>query len=101
MADSSETEELVEKSIADPSRINSQNCIKERLRGLVDSVLTDKQRTAILAELNGVPLEEIAIKQGASLNATYKLLHDARKRLKNALEKSSIFQEDVTQEFSV
>jgi RNA polymerase sigma-70 factor (ECF subfamily) len=70
------------------------------LHELVTNILTEKQRMAILAELNGVPLEEIAVKLGNNLNATYKLLHDARKRLKAALEASSIYKEDVAQAFS-
>jgi len=100
MADSGESEELADPSAADPSRINSQNCIKEKLHEMVKNILTEKQRTAILAELNGVPLEEIAVKQSSSLNATYKLLHDARKRLKVALEASSINLEDVAHAYS-
>jgi RNA polymerase sigma-70 factor (ECF subfamily) len=100
MTESRESQELADSSAADPSRINSQNCIKEKLHELVKNILTEKQRMAILAELNGVPLEEIAVKQASSLNATYKLLHDARKRLKVALEESSINIEDVAHAFS-
>lgn len=100
MADSNGNGEFVDSSVSDPSLVSSQNSIISTLRGLVTDILTEKQRMAILAELNGVPLEEIAVKLGNNLNATYKLLHDARKRLKTALEASSIHREDVVQAFS-
>jgi RNA polymerase sigma-70 factor (ECF subfamily) len=56
------------------------------LRKLVDSELTERQRTALLAELKGMPLDEIARHLGSNRNAVYKLTHDARKKLKHGLE---------------
>ncbi len=100
MTESGGSEDFVDSSSADPGFISSQNSIISVLHELVTNILTEKQRMAILAELNGVPLEEIAVKLGNNLNATYKLLHDARKRLKAALEASSIYKEDVAQAFS-
>ena len=100
MTDLRESGEFVDSSAADPGFISSQNSIISVLHELVTNILTEKQRMAILAELNGVPLEEIAVKLGNNLNATYKLLHDARRRLKAALEASSIYKEDVAQAFS-
>ena len=47
--------------------------------------LTDRQRTAILAELRGVPTIEIAERMGTNQNALYKLVHDARKKLHASL----------------
>ena len=47
--------------------------------------LTERQRTAILAELRGVPTIEIAERMGTNQNALYKLVHDARKKLRRAL----------------
>jgi RNA polymerase sigma-70 factor (ECF subfamily) len=52
--------------------------IKERL--------SEKQRVALLAELAGLPLEEIGRRTGSNRNAIYKLTHDARKRLRKQLE---------------
>ena len=48
--------------------------------------LTDNRREALLAELAGLPLEEIGRRMGRNRNAIYKLTHDARKRLKQGLE---------------
>ena len=54
--------------------------------GVIERELTEKQRTALLAELKGMPLEEIGRRLGSNRNAVYKLTHDARKRLKKHLE---------------
>ena len=58
----------------------------EEMYRIVDNQLTEKQRTALLAELNGMPLEEIGRRMDSNRNAIYKLTHDARKRLKQGLE---------------
>ena len=60
----------------------------------IDQDLTARQRDALLAELEGMPLEEIARRQGSNLNAVYKLTHDARKRLKRSLEHSGYTSDD-------
>ena len=49
---------------------------------IIRSELTEKQRTALLAELKGMPQDEIAKHLGSNRNALYKLTHDARRRLK-------------------
>jgi len=56
--------------------------------------LSYRQQQAIMAELNGVPLEEIARQLGSNRNALYKLTHDARKRLKQGLEEMGYSSED-------
>lgn len=48
----------------------------------IRQALTDRQREAVLALLGGLPLAEIAQRTGATQGAIYKLLHDARQRLK-------------------
>jgi RNA polymerase sigma-70 factor (ECF subfamily) len=58
----------------------------ERLRRGIEEALTERQREATLAKLGGLPLMEIARRLGTSQGAVYKLLHDARRRLKSHLE---------------
>jgi RNA polymerase sigma-70 factor (ECF subfamily) len=60
----------------------------ERLRRGIAEVLTDRQREAIQAALGGMPLMELARRYGVSQGAVYKLLHDARRRLKRFLEEA-------------
>jgi RNA polymerase sigma-70 factor (ECF subfamily) len=54
-------------------------------RGIAEA-LTDKQREAIQAALGGLPLMELARRWNVSQGAIYKLLHDARRRLKSYME---------------
>jgi RNA polymerase sigma factor (sigma-70 family) len=48
--------------------------------------LTERQRKVVLAELRGMPQEEIAAQLGMNRNAVYKLCHDARRALQQGLE---------------
>jgi RNA polymerase sigma-70 factor (ECF subfamily) len=58
----------------------------EALRRGIKEALTDRQREAIEAALGGLPLMELARRQGVTQGAIYKLLHDARRRLRGYLE---------------
>lgn len=51
------------------------------LKEAMDTALTPHQRTALLAELGGLPLVEVARRMNMKRGTLYKLLHDARKRL--------------------
>jgi RNA polymerase sigma-70 factor, ECF subfamily len=57
-----------------------------RLRRGIADALTERQREATLALLGELPLMEIARRLETTQGAVYKLLHDARKRLKRYLE---------------
>ena len=66
------------------------------MRELVAEVLTERQRTAIEAVmLHGMPIEEVARRMDTNRNALYKLLHDARQRLKQALEARGLGPDDL------
>jgi RNA polymerase sigma-70 factor (ECF subfamily) len=66
-----------------------------RLKELIDAELTERQWTAITAELGGMPLPQIAENLGSSANSLYKLMHDARKKLRRGLEASGFTIDDV------
>ena len=65
------------------------------LHRAVREELTERQRTAVLGELEGVPSEELAIRLGISRNALYKLHHDARRKLRRAILAAGITEADV------
>lgn len=72
-----------------------QQTILSRLQELIELLLTDKQRLAIRGLLEGLPVEEIASRTNSNRNAVYKLVHDARTRLRQGFEQSGIAAEDV------
>ena len=74
---------------------NSRVKLLSKLKELIDSELTEKQWTAITAELGGMPLPQLAEKLGSNTNSIYKLLHDARKKLRHGLEASGFTIDDV------
>ena len=84
---------------ASPAQQAEQHAIFETLRRLIDEALTDKQWMAMTAELGGMPFEEIVRRMNSNVNAVYKLLHDARKRLKRGLETAGYAAEDVQSAF--
>jgi RNA polymerase sigma-70 factor (ECF subfamily) len=60
-----------------------QSTVLQELRRIIDEELTDRQREAVVAVLlEGMPISEVARRMGTTQNALYKLLHDARKKLK-------------------
>lgn len=61
----------------------------------IHSALTDRQRQALLAELGGLPLVEVARRLGTGRGALYKLLHDARKRLRSHFEAQGLGPHDL------
>jgi RNA polymerase sigma-70 factor (ECF subfamily) len=79
-----------------PEQQALQNTVLRELRRLVDEELTDRQREAVVAViLEGMPISEVARRMGTNQNALYKLLHDARKKLKRQMEAAGISSREV------
>ena len=75
---------------ASPEREAAQSDMLELVQELIETELTDRQRTALLAIIQGgMPLETVAEKLGTNRNALYKLIHDARKRMQKQLEEKT------------
>ena len=53
----------------------------------------------IMAAFRGMPLEEVARRMDTNRNALYKVLHDARKRLKKRMMTESLAPQDVLAAF--
>jgi len=67
-----------------------------RVRRIIDEELTERQREAlILLGVKDMPMEDAARKLKTNRNALYKLLHDARVRLKNRLSMEDIAPHEV------
>ena len=79
-----------------PDSLTQQGDMLQRVGRLINEELTEKQRQAMVATaIEGVPLEEVARRMGMKRNALYKLLHDARLRLKKRLAKEGLTTEDM------
>lgn len=85
---------------AGPEQQATQRMLAETLGRLIKEELTDRQRTAMMAiVMRGMPLEEVARRMDTNRNALYKLLHDARKRLKSKLEAEGLTPQEVMAAF--
>jgi RNA polymerase sigma-70 factor (ECF subfamily) len=91
---------MIDKS-AGPDRQAVQRLFLETLQRLITTELTDKQRQAMIAvRIHGMPLAEVARRMGTNRNALYKLLYDARQRLKKKMEEEGLSAQDVLAAFS-
>jgi RNA polymerase sigma-70 factor, ECF subfamily len=72
---------------ADPDRSAQRSQAWAAIREAIDHQLTERQRQALTAVvLQGVPLDELVRHWASNRNAVYKLLHDARRKLKAHLQ---------------
>lgn len=79
----------------DPSERAGLHMLMAEVKRAMNEALTERQRTALRAVMyGGMPLEEVARRMGTNRNALYKLIHDARLRLRKALERRGIVLEE-------
>jgi len=80
----------------DPERRAVQSQLLEIIGSMLSEDLTERQRTALLAIMHGgMPLDEVARRMDTNRNALYKLLHDARKQMRNRLIEKGLTPQDV------
>jgi RNA polymerase sigma-70 factor (ECF subfamily) len=70
------------------------------LREAIENDLTPKQRAAIMGELRELPFDQIVELLGTSRSAGYKMLHDARRALKQRLHEAGITGADIQNAFN-
>jgi len=76
---------------ASPETSAERTDMLERVRRIIDEELTERQRQALLLlGVQNMPMEEAARKLKTNRNALYKLLHDARLRLRTRLATEEI-----------
>jgi RNA polymerase sigma-70 factor, ECF subfamily len=84
-----------------PEEATARAEVVDSVRMFVDQELTERQRVAMTVVMfEGLPLEEAARRMGTNRNALYKLLYDARKRLKKRLEREGFTPEEVLEELA-
>lgn len=84
----------------DPQEQASRNSLIQLMHRLIQSELTPLQRDVLLAELNGMPQDDIAAQLGRSRNTIYKLGHDARRALKRAFDVAGYAASDILSVFA-
>jgi RNA polymerase sigma-70 factor, ECF subfamily len=70
-----------------PDQSALQGEVGDLIREVIEHDLTDKQRQIlIMMVFHEVPMDEVVHRLGTNRNAVYKLLHDARRKLKARLQ---------------
>lgn len=91
---------LLEDTQAGPENLAERADMLQHVRRVIDEELTDRQRKALtMLAIQEMSMEDAARKLKTNRNALYKLLHDARLRLKNRLAMEDISAHDVTSLF--
>lgn len=90
--------------MTDPAAGPEQQAVQKAVLATVHKAiyedLTERQRQALVAvKVKGMPLEEVARRMDTNRNALYKLLHDARQRLKEALLDKGLSPEEALAAF--
>lgn len=91
----SDGEELTPAILTDPEplpeQIAARNDLFQTVEDLIFEDLTERQRTALLAVVNDGEgsLRELAKRLRTNPNALYKLIHDARQRMRQRLEEKT------------
>jgi RNA polymerase sigma-70 factor (ECF subfamily) len=80
----------------DPEQRATQQMMLDLVQRLITEELTDRQRQAMTAlMMGGMPMEEVARRMGTNRNALYKLMHDARQRLKKRMLDRGVSPEEI------
>lgn len=79
-----------------PANVAERADMLRRIQRHIDEDLTDKQRTAVNAAIiQGLSTKQVARDMDMKPNALYKLIHDARLRLKKAMAAEGLTPDDV------
>jgi RNA polymerase sigma-70 factor (ECF subfamily) len=87
---------LSDQEAPDPETVAARNQILAVIRHIIDEELTERQRLALVnVHFRGIPTAEVARQLDSTPNNVYKLVHDARKKLKNGLQQRRYSETDV------
>jgi len=93
--DAEDWDRLPDRFGFEPARESEWRDLIAALRRAVDTELTARQREVFVAiVLNGVPLDALAARLGSNRNAVYKMMFDARRKLRAALAANGYLDHD-------
>jgi RNA polymerase sigma-70 factor (ECF subfamily) len=96
--DAEDWDRLPDRFGFEPAREAEWRDLVAALRRAVDNELTARQREVFVAiVLNGVQLDTLIIKLGSNRNAIYKVLFDARRKLRGALVANGYLDHDTAE----
>lgn len=73
---------------AHPERSAMQDEVQKTIREVIEDDLTERQRGVLtMMVFHEVPMDEVVRHLGTDRNTVYKMLHDARRKLKSGLER--------------
>ena len=79
----------------EPAKQSEWQDLLTALRRAVDTELTPRQREIFVAiVVNGIPLDALVVRLGANRNAIYKMMFDARRKLRAALAANGYLDHD-------
>ena len=86
--------ELIVDRLAGPDEEVERRELLAAVRTAIESELSDQQRTVLVAvTIDGVPIDVLGERLGKSRGALYKMLHDARAKLRAALAAEGLLPE--------
>jgi RNA polymerase sigma-70 factor (ECF subfamily) len=92
--------EMFASSDPNPESTLEQKDAMGLVQQIIHQELTPRQRSVMMAiNVQGVPLDVIAERMGSNRNALYKMMHDARLKLKRRLEREGLPPEELLKMF--
>ncbi|MCO6449839.1 MAG: RNA polymerase sigma factor [Caldilineales bacterium] len=92
---------VMEDERSSPEERTIQRSVMAVVMDVMQNELSDRQREALYGRLVvGVPIDIMAERMDTNPNALYKLMHDARKRLKARLIERGLSPDEVLESFS-
>jgi RNA polymerase sigma-70 factor, ECF subfamily len=83
----------------EPDQEAEQSELLSVLQRAIADVLTPHQRSVLVAlALNGVPIDVLAERLGSNRGALYKMLHDARRKLRTHLDEQGLSADSLLEE---
>lgn len=96
------TPEIMTHPDPNPEENTTQRMLGEKIMQLINTELTERQREAIMVVIHGgMPLQVAAKKMGTNRNALYKMIYDARQKLKDSLLREGLTPEDILAVFDL
>jgi RNA polymerase sigma-70 factor (ECF subfamily) len=87
---------LSDQETPDPEMEAARNDILALIRQIIDEELTERQRFALISvHFREMPMAQVARQLNSTPNNVYKLLHDARVKIKKGLQRRFYSQADV------